>query len=152
MFRRNVRIQFMSYERLVTDMTYVIDFSDMTDRELRIYKKAIQKRRELRLRFCKLLLAVVIGFAGLMIAQSASDDKAYAADNSMVHSYKYYTQIIVEKGDTLWNIAEEYIDFAHYDSVKDYVKEVCTINHCEADNIISGQSLIIPYYSNEFVY
>lgn len=147
MFRRDVR----RYRKGGNEMTYMIDFSDMTDRELRIYKNAIRKRRALRLKCMKLFFTFFIAFIGFIIVQSVSD-KAYAADDSLMHSYKYYTQITIEKGDTLWSIAEDYADEFHYDTLNDYVKEVCAINHCKADHIVSGQSLILPYYSNEFIY
>lgn len=82
--------------------------------------------------------------------QSVSS-KVYAAENQ-APSYKYYTQITVESGDTMWSIAEEHIDYEHYDGIRDYIKEVCSINHCNADQLRSGQTLVVPYYSGEYVY
>ena len=66
-------------------------------------------------------------------------------------SYKYFTSIQVESGDTLWSIAEEYADQEHYSSYKEYINEVKRMNKMKDDSIVSGQYLIIPYYSNEFV-
>ena len=44
-------------------------------------------------------------------------------------SYKYYTSIQIQKGDTLWNIADEYIT-DDYDSMdRIYGGEICAINH-----------------------
>lgn len=65
--------------------------------------------------------------------------------------YKYFTNYELEYGDTLWSIAEEYADH-HYASVEDYIEEVCTINSIAKDAcLLSGTSLIIPYYSQEFM-
>lgn len=64
--------------------------------------------------------------------------------------YKYYTSIQVQKGDTLWNIANEYIS-AEYVCIDDYIQEVCEINHITEGEIHSGQYLTIPYYSNKYV-
>ena len=36
--------------------------------------------------------------------------------------------IEIEKGDTLWDIAGEYMDDTHYMSREDYLNEVMTIN------------------------
>ena len=64
--------------------------------------------------------------------------------------YKYFTNYELEYGDTLWSIAEMHADH-HYDSIEDYIDEVCTINSISKDTrLISGTSLIIPYYSQEF--
>lgn len=65
-------------------------------------------------------------------------------------SYKYYTSIQVQKGDTLWNIAGDYMT-EEYASVNDYIAEICEINHIEDSDIHSGQYLTIPYYSDEYL-
>lgn len=65
-------------------------------------------------------------------------------------SYKYYTSIQVQKGDTLWHIASVYIT-DEYASINDYIAEICEINHIAENDIHSGQYLTIPYYSNEYL-
>lgn len=65
-------------------------------------------------------------------------------------SYKYYTSIQIQKGDTLWNIASDYVT-DDYASINDYIEEICEINHIEDSDIHSGQYLTIPYYSNEYL-
>lgn len=65
-------------------------------------------------------------------------------------SYKYYTSIQVQKGDTLWNIASNYMS-DEYASVNDYIEEICEINHIADSDIHSGQYLTIPYYSDEYL-
>ncbi|MDO4261347.1 MAG: LysM peptidoglycan-binding domain-containing protein [Eubacteriales bacterium] len=64
-------------------------------------------------------------------------------------SYKYYSSIELESGDTLWDLAGEYMDEDHYISRADYINEVMTINHMSDDRLVSGQKLIVPYYSEE---
>ena len=48
---------------------------------------------------------------------------------------------------------EEYdIDYEEYKDKKEYIDEVQSINHlAEEDSIRTGQTLIVPYYSYEFV-
>lgn len=127
-----------------------VDFSSMTDRELRAYKRELCRRKAMRMKICKALLMAVLVIICMIGVQSVSS-KVYAAENE-VPSYKYYTQITVESGDTLWSIAEEYIDYEQYSGVKEYIQEVCFINHCSTDEIRSGQKLVVPYYSSEYVY
>lgn len=63
-------------------------------------------------------------------------------------SYKYYTSVQIERGDTLWNIAGNYIT-DEYDSMEEYIAEICELNHISAEDIHTGGYLTIPYYSNE---
>ncbi len=65
-------------------------------------------------------------------------------------SYKYYTSIQLEQGDTLWNIAHEYMT-DEYASTDEYIAELCALNSISAnDPIHAGQYLTVPYYSNEY--
>ena len=70
--------------------------------------------------------------------------------NSQI-SYKYYTSITVSNEDTLWSIAEKYMDMEHYSSVNDYIQEVKTMNHLQNDIITYGEHLIIPYYADMYI-
>jgi hypothetical protein len=58
---------------------------------------------------------------------------------------------MVERNDTLWSIAQEYNDKDHYDSIRDYIKEVMQINSLSDDEIHYGDYLIVPYYDDTFV-
>lgn len=68
---------------------------------------------------------------------------------SAVHSYKYYTTIQVQKGDTLWKIAKTYIT-DDYTDLNAYINEVREINQLTNDQIRYGQYITIPYYSDEY--
>lgn len=63
-------------------------------------------------------------------------------------SFKYYTSIEIQEGDSLWALAEEYGATAYVDC-NEYIAEVKEINHLQGDEIHSGQYLTIPYYSAE---
>ena len=58
---------------------------------------------------------------------------------------KYYKSIQIHSGDTLWNIAEEYMD-SDYESIQDYITEVKKINKLSSDQIQDSQYLTVPYY------
>jgi cell division protein YceG involved in septum cleavage len=63
--------------------------------------------------------------------------------------YKYYTSIQVEKGDSLWSIADDYI-IDGVQSRDDFIDEVCQLNHISRQDILqSGEHLVIMYYSDE---
>ena len=60
---------------------------------------------------------------------------------------KYFTNIIIDKGDTLWDVASEYMDEEHYDSIYDYMNELRTMNNLKSDTLYEGQSFVITYYA-----
>ena len=74
---------------------------------------------------------------------------AKADSHDSVHIYKYYKSVIVHENDTLWNYALQYAPDDDYDK---YIKEVVRMNNLRDDNIVVSMNLIIPYYSNEFMY
>lgn len=100
--------------------------------------------RNQRIAFVSILFVILFILISSILFGSI---KAQAA--SAETSYKYYTSIQVQKGDTLWKIANSYIT-EEYDSVNDYIEEICSINHISHD-IHSGQYLTIPYYSDKYL-
>ena len=74
--------------------------------------------------------------------------KAEANDPETGNNKKYFTSYVVEKGDTLWDIAQEYMT-EEYDTAHVYIKEVMESNHLESTGIIEGQMLILPYYADK---
>lgn len=68
------------------------------------------------------------------------------------NGFKYYTSIVVQPGETLWELADQYIDYDHYKDKQSYISEVININHLEEDVICAGQMLVVPYYSSEYIY
>lgn len=106
-------------------------------------------RRERTVRIQKRFLAIAgILLVSILILLGTSI-RAFASSHSDSKPvYKYYTSVMVESGDTLWSLADEYID--EYDIDKtDYIKEVCELNHLQNDEIHSGEYLVVAYYSAE---
>ena len=64
-------------------------------------------------------------------------------------TYKYYKSIVIQPGDTLWDIALEY-KTDDYGSTQEYVDELKEINSLESDSIQESQYLMIAYYDEEF--
>lgn len=120
----------------------------MDDRELRAVKREIRRRREHRRKllistFAMLALAGIIIGGGFYVSSIRS---------SAGNGFKYYTSITIEYGETLWSLADEYIDYDNYKDKNSYISEVRSINHLNEDcAIMAGQVLIVPYYSEEYV-
>jgi hypothetical protein len=122
---------------------------EMTDRELRAYKRKKRRQQEQRRRLVSLLMAVCLVAVCVVSYHSLKTSANTGAEEI---NLKYYTGITVKSGDTLWNIADEYIDYNKYKDKEAYISEVCSINNLEeAAEIRAGQRLIVPYYSSEFV-
>ena len=115
--------------------------SERANESLRKREKAVRKQRGL------LAVALIIIVAlGILLGSSmnalASSDKDIASFN------KYYVSIRVESGDTLWDIADTYIEGFNIEK-NDYIEEVCQINGISADQIHTGDYIVVPYYSQD---
>lgn len=121
---------------------------EMNEREQRKYARAIRLRRE-RAKKCLAVMIAVCSTVCMILICSVS----YRALRSNANDgFKYYTGVTVEVGESLWDLAEEYMDSVHYNNRESYIDEVCSINHLADENdITAGQLLILPYYSQEYV-
>ena len=121
----------------------------MTDRELRLYKRQLRRKQQIRRRVFTMITTIcVIVFC----AVSYQGIRSLASSGEEQLKFKYYTQVTVAYGETLWDLSENYIDYAEYKDKNEYIEEVQSINHlAEEDSIRAGQTLIVPYYSYDFV-
>ncbi len=121
----------------------------MSDRELRHYGRVLRLRRERRRKAAAASLTVLFTICVIIIcAISYGTIKSNASGG-----FKYYTSVTVEAGESLWNMADKYIDYDFYKDKNSYIAEVLSINHLDADQaLVPGQNLVVPYYSLEFVY
>ena len=94
-----------------------------------------RNRRVLTL-FTAALLVLVVG-----IAFFAFFGKADGSSDRV----KKLTSVYVEKGDSLWSIAEEYYT-PECGSMKEYVREIKNTNSLDSNTIRYGYTLLVPYY------
>lgn len=94
-----------------------------------------------------LLLAVPAGAMAVFLL-CWSNIPGFAQGTEQASSYKYYKSISIEKGDTLWSIAEEYMT-EEYDGIEEYIREVRRVNHLSDDIIYAGRYLAIPCYGSD---
>lgn len=105
-------------------------------------REAVVRRQKSILALIVLALVVFGILLGTGMNALASSDKDIASYN------KYYVSIRVESGDTLWTIADEYIDGFNIEKA-DYIEEVCEINEISKDDIHAGDYIVVPYYSQD---
>lgn len=119
-----------------------------TRSERRIRNNRIRRQREMRKNFLMFVMTVCLI---ITCSVSLNGFRSNAKDDSVKTSYKYYKSITIDKNDTLWSIAEEYMDEEHYDSLNDYINEVKNMNSLMDDEIQYGEHIVIPYYDDTFV-
>ncbi len=108
--------------------------------------KVARQRRTLLFTAIALVLGVVLAFSVL-----GTSAKATGADQA-TNSYKYYANVYVEKGDTLWAIAEQYSDGSVSD-VSNCVDEIRSINGLNKfETIKAGTYIVVPYYSSTYLH
>lgn len=58
---------------------------------------------------------------------------------------KCYKSIEIQKGDSLWSIAQNYCS-KEWNSIPDYIEEVKQFNGLHQDELTAGNYIAIPYY------
>lgn len=106
-------------------------------------KKKQQKKRAMQTKLILMSICLI-----LVLICTINDLTFQAKATEEPSGYKYFTEVRVSNGMTLWDIAQEYIS-PEYASVDDYIREVKEINSIYTDEIYYGQSLMVPYYSDE---
>ena len=81
--------------------------------------------------------------------------KADASSEETMTGFKYYDSVMIGYGEDLETVAARYMDEEHYDSMSDYLDEVCSINHIArvgeiTADVCPGNYIIVPYYSDIF--
>ena len=114
------------------------------ERRARALRKQREKRKMILLIVLTLVVIFVIGMGfGSMITR--------AKEPAAPAMYKYYANVEIQDGDTLWDLAGDYMDAAHYENRVDYINEVMTINGMHDTCLIEGRKIILPYYSDELL-
>ncbi|MDO4440131.1 MAG: LysM peptidoglycan-binding domain-containing protein [Eubacteriales bacterium] len=64
--------------------------------------------------------------------------------------FKCYKSIVIQPGDSLWSLAEDYTDSESRSEIKSYIRELKEINQLDSEKIQTGEHLIVSYYTTEF--
>jgi LysM repeat protein len=84
--------------------------------------------------FMTLAIIMLISIAGTAIG----------ADVSESLTKPVYSEIVVQPGDTLWDLAVQF--GPENKDTREVVFEICKVNNIAADSIIPGQTILIPEY------
>lgn len=112
-------------------------------------ERLAEKRRQEQIRkvrfaatvFSVLFLTVAVVSANALIAA--------ARDSETTVYHKYYTEVYVTSGDSVWKIADSYMSDS-YTSVNDLVNEIIAINRLDSEGTIYyGTTIVVPYFSTE---
>lgn len=113
----------------------------------RLYKMS-KRRRQVFLRKLTIIFSVLILATGLGITMGSDfigSNQVSAQDKDVFEKTKYYKSVEIVSGDTLWALAQTYMD-DNYECVQDYIDEIKEINNLFDDKIHEGQYLTVPYY------
>lgn len=94
-------------------------------------------------RFIFIGMSVVLFILLFMLGNGAKE----VHPSAETHNVKYFKCIVVDDGDTLTSIAKENIT-SEYESIQKYIAEVKSINGLSDDLILSGGTLVVPYYAS----
>lgn len=119
----------------------------ITNRDLLNIRRKLRRQRTLRRR---IVFTTLVIFITLIFTFSYNVLVTQANDDMSDVKYKYYTYHEVGKGETLWTIAETYIDYDYYDNIQEYIKELKVMNHLNDDLIKVGEEIVVTYYSGEY--
>lgn len=110
--------------------------------ERRILRNRIRRQQEMKKHLQMFLVTICL----IAVCSFTLSDFRSNAKNDMRDVDKCYKSITISSHDTLWSIAEQYMDNDYYDSIQDYIDEVRRMNAIAGDSIRYGDYLIIPYY------
>ena len=106
----------------------------MNNGELRFYRCMLRLRRERRRRLL-ISMFTMLAVACVIIVGSVF----YSSIRTQAgNGFKYYTTVTVESGETLWSLADEYVDYNYYRDKNKYISEVKSINHLDEDCTITA--------------
>lgn len=112
-------------------------------------RRRVQRLRRERLQKCLAFVLISAAVLCMILVCTVSYGSIRAQANT---GFKYYTCVTVEHGETLWRIADRYIDYEHYADKDSYIAEIESINHLDSDSMLqAGQFLVVPYYSAEYI-
>ena len=125
------------------------NMSGVLESEVRAYNNKLRRQKIVRRQRAVLFVILALFVAAVVMAATTKVLEAHSEVNTT--DFKYYTQVEIHSSDTLWGFARDYASPKHYRDYDSYISEVRAINHLEEDQeVIAGNTLILPYYSSEF--
>ncbi|MCD8222586.1 MAG: LysM peptidoglycan-binding domain-containing protein [Clostridiales bacterium] len=107
--------------------------------------KGKRARRKNQLRNFLIVLLMVFAFCSGFFGHSLLIN-AHAEEKTDQNRSLYYTSVQLKKGDSLWNIAQNYADGTDF-STLEYMEELKRLNRLESENIHAGEYLTVMYFN-----
>ena len=107
------------------------------------YLKKNERKAQIRNRFVVIFAAFFAALILFVFGGSCMDSHQVQASSNETVLYK---SIRVDAGDTLWNIADEYMG-TMYEDKNVYIDEIKSINHITDADLQAGSYIIVPYHS-----
>ena len=85
------------------------------------------------------IILAVITLGSIMVKASETDTRPYLK--------KYYTSVEVTSDDTLWSLEADYNN--GLEDRNTYINNIMQLNNMTSDTIITGNHLLLYYYSSE---
>ena len=109
----------------------------------------MNKRRNTKKRRQIQIIASLIGVVVLSIVTlTMSAGEINAVSDLSEHTYKYFTTVYVETGDSLWSIASRYAT-DEYSDLNAYIEEIKQLNDLSGTHLQHGSYICVPYYSTD---
>ncbi|MFG6325866.1 MAG: LysM peptidoglycan-binding domain-containing protein [Lachnospiraceae bacterium] len=105
----------------------------------------LKRQRQLTLFKRKMLAALT---SAIIVISAIIIINTVTAQGDGIEKEKRYKSIMIEYGDTLWDIAKEYYDSSLY-TIPEYIEELKSINRLECDSIKSGSYIVVSYFVNQ---
>jgi cell division protein YceG involved in septum cleavage len=113
--------------------------------------KSIAKRRQYRnyknYESIKTIAGIIVAAVLLLYLVQVSFGSS-SVQGSMYVEDKAYIVIHIEKDDSLWSIANAYMNRDYYDH-DSYIKEVIKMNHLKDTTIQAGEQILIPIIKSQ---
>lgn len=100
-----------------------------------------RRKMALRRRIGMLIAALILIAVGILIVP-ISRFRVSAGEKN--HSQIEYMTYVVQRGDTLWGLADSYMG-ENFGNHQDYIEDVMRANGMDRAYIYAGQLLILPY-------
>lgn len=105
-------------------------------------------KRKMNMLLISMMIFLIIGLS----VNAITNEKETETDE-IKSFYKYYTHYYIEHGDTLYGIAEKFMEeypcTEEVWSQKEYAEAIADTNNLSSTKIIAGNHLVIPYLSEE---
>lgn len=104
-----------------------------------------RRRKQQQIKLTLLVSAVLLTLFVLLFIQLSSNTIIGSKDITVD-----YLSVEVYADDTLWDLAEEFIDTNYYNT-EAYIEEIITINGLKTETIYPGQRLLMPVVEENFL-